>query len=167
MFYSLVFSIMYLVLVTLGMCTAYIGLSFLFPFFFKNTITRLNSKFLYSIFYIISISFIIFFVSSIFLDDETANLVLHIFGGGFLSFFVCFRAARDSRVTINRFQFFVFSFLIVTALGVVNEIVEFIGQDYLHMIFAVGVSDTWLDLVNNWTGALIASVCFVPFLKSS
>ncbi len=53
---------------------------------------------------------------------ELSNRVLHVFGGGFLAFLICFLAALDSRVRIRRFQFFLFSFLIVIALGVANEI---------------------------------------------
>lgn len=156
---------MYLIFITVGMCASYFTLFYLFPYFFNNKITRLNSQFLYSILYITVLSLLGYVVVFSIPHEEWSNRILHGFSGGFLSFFVCFLAARDSRVSLSRFQFFLFSFLIVTALGVVNEIFEFIGQGYFHIEFAFGVFDTWLDLVSNWTGAVLAALCFVPFLN--
>ncbi len=158
---------MFLLLVTFGMCLAYVVLFFVFSFFFKNTITPLTHTSVYSILYIIVFSFFVFLVSSVVPNYELSNRILHIFGGGFLSFMVCFLVVRDSRLSIRRFQFFVFSFFVVTLLGVINEIIEFFFQNYYGIIFAFGIFDTWLDLVSNGIGALIASFCFVPFIKNS
>ncbi len=158
---------MYLLLITFGMCLTYICLFFLFSFFFKNTITPLNRTFLYSFFYIIIFSFIVFSISFGIPNHELGNRILHTFGGGFLSFFVCFLVVKDSNLQIRRFQFFVFSFLIAMSLGIFNEIIEFFLQNYAHIIFAITPHDTWLDLMSNCLGALIASICFVPFVKNA
>ncbi|MBM3204789.1 hypothetical protein FJZ48_02295 [Candidatus Uhrbacteria bacterium] len=80
-----------------------------------------------------------------------------------MAYMVCFIAAKDSRVSISKFSFFVFSVLIVTGLGVANEIIEFIGQNYFHYLFAPHINDTWLDLISNTVGIAVGSACFVPF----
>ena len=100
-------------------------------------------------------------------DPEWSNRLLHALGGGFVAFFVCFLVARDSQIDITRFQFFVFSFLLVTAFGVGNEILEFAIQHYLDLTFARDVADTWLDLVSNTVGVLVAAAIMVPFIHKT
>jgi hypothetical protein len=96
---------------------------------------------------------------------EFSNRVLHAYGGGFMAFLVCFLVVRDSKLSLTKFQFFIFSFLIVAALGVANEILEFFLQNYAGMIFSSHINDTWYDLMSNTIGSLIATVCFVPCIK--
>ena len=155
---------LYLLSITLGLCVTYFILYLLFPFFFKNSFIPLTKKSVFSITCIILFSFAVYFVSFQISSIDISNRFLHIFGGGFLSFFVCFSVVNDSGLRLNKFQFLVFSFLIVIALGVANEIVEFFLQNYFHFVFARTVNDTWLDLLSNLIGALIASVFFVPFV---
>ena len=77
-----------------------------------------------------------------------------------MSFFICFRVVRDSRLLISKFQFFVFSVLVVTAMGVGNEIVEFVLQNYMPLVFSVDINDTWLDLISNGLGMLLGAALF-------
>jgi hypothetical protein len=108
----------------------------------------------------------VYFVSFRVTDWELGNRLLHIFGGGFLSFLICFFAVKDSELSISSFQFFSFSFLLVITLGVGNEILEFFLQNYAHFSFAQNVNDTWLDLISNAFGAIIAMACLTPFRRA-
>lgn len=155
---------MYL-LVAFGMCVAYFILYYLFPYFFTSKIRPIHQTSLYSIGYILIVYAVVYFVSISIEDIEFANRILHTFGGGFLSFMICFFVVKDTRLSLSRFQFFIFSFLVAVGLGVVNEIIEFFLQNYLHMVMATSISDTWFDLISNCVGVLIAVPCFVPFIK--
>jgi VanZ family protein len=158
---------LYLLTITLGLDISYLVLYFLFPFFFHKTIPKLNYRALpYSIFYITFFSLLVYLVCYNIPNVELSNRILHSFGGGFLSFFVCFFAAKDSSLKIGAFQFFFLSFLIVTALGVANEMAEFFLQTHTHIIFAPSITDTWLDLMSNTIGAIIALACLIPFRKT-
>ena len=158
---------MYLLLLTLGMGGVYVGLFSLFPYFFKNTHPALNRRSLYSILYIFLFSLLVYTVSFSLTDQNLGNRIMHTFGGGFLAFFTCFLAVRDSQLRIGKFQFFLFSFLIVISLGVANEIMEFILQNHFNFIFSQTINDTWWDLTSNLIGALIASAILIPFIKKS
>ena len=158
---------MYLLALTIGYGLAYVGLCALFPHFFENAFLKPGAISKKSLAYIVAFACVVFVVSAGISDMELSNRVLHVFGGGFLAFFICFLAARDSRVRIRRFQFFLFSFLIVIALGVANEILEFFLQNYFHFGFTRNVNDTWLDLISNVAGALIASLCLLLFVPKS
>jgi hypothetical protein len=115
---------------------------------------------------IVALSFFGYFVAFAIQDQELSNRFLHAFGGGFLGFLTCFLAAKDSSVVINKFQFFIFSVLIVIALGVANEILEFLLQNYVGIVFATSVNDTWLDLISNTIGIFIASAIFIPLVRN-
>ncbi len=156
---------MYLLFVTISLCFSYLVLYYIFPLFFNNFFIPFKLKSLYSIGYIILFSFAVYTLSYAIPNQDVSNRILHVFGGGFLAFFTCFLIVKDSKLQIQKFQFFLFSFLIVVTLGVGNEIVEFILQNYFNFISAPTVNDTWLDLISNICGALIAAICFVPFVK--
>ncbi len=159
--------IFYLSAITFGLCVSYLILFFLFPYFFYGTKgNKLSLKSLASILVICAISFLSCYIALSIDDRDFGNRILHIFGGGLTAFFVCFLAAKDSGVQLRKFQFFLFSFLMVIALGIVNEIAEFLLQYYFDIISAETPIDTWLDLNSNVIGALIASVCLVPFISS-
>lgn len=161
---------MYLLILTFGLCFSYIILFFLFPYFFKGELPKISVRSLGSIAIIFVASITSFVVSEMIPDPELKNRVLHGLGGGFVAFLVCFLAARDSNVAITKFQFFILSVLVVTAMGVGNEIVEFFVQEYfpfIHFVFSAGPLDTWLDLVSNTVGILVAAVCFVPFINKN
>lgn len=157
--------ILYLFAITFGLCISYLILFFLFPYFFENTRKiRISYRSIISIIVICLVSYVSVASALSIHDKEIGNRLLHVFGGGFTAFLVCFLAIKDSGLKIRRFQFFLISFLIVTFLGVVNEVVEFFLQYYFNFISASRAIDTWLDLTSNIVGALIASVCMVPFI---
>ena len=158
---------MYLLIITIGLCLAYVFFYFLFPLFFRNTTVALSAKSLYSILYIVIFIFLAYEISLRVADYELSNRFLHIFGGGFVSFLICFLAVKDSKLSLGRFQFFIFGVLLAIALGVANEILEFFLQRYFNMDFAKTATDTWLDLISNTVGALIAAACLTPFIKKS
>lgn len=156
---------MYLFSLALLLCTVYGALLLLFSLFFQNRLSPLNPRAFSSIALIAVTISVIFLASLSVPDEELGNRLLHAFGGGFLAFLICFLVVRDSGLKITRFQFCTFSLLIVTFLGAANEITEFFLQNYLGFHFADTINDTWLDLISNMVGALIGSVCFVPFIK--
>ncbi len=158
---------MYLLALTAAFYLAYFALYFLFPYFFEGKTRKLTKKSVGSVIGIVLFSFAVFVASAAIDNAELSNRVLHVFGGGFLSFLICFLAVRDSGLKLPRFRFFLFSFLIVIALGSFNEIAEYFLQNYLRFGFARNVNDTWLDLMSNVTGALIASAVLVPRIKKA
>jgi hypothetical protein len=163
--YVILLTYMHLAFITLMMCVTYFILLKFFPLFFAQQITLTRRKPWIPLLSIVIVSVLAYAVSFSMPDIELDNRILHIFGGGFVGFFVCFLAARDSSVHINKLQFFVFSVLIVLALGIANELLEFFLQEYFGFIFATSVDDTWLDLASNTIGIILASMCFVPFHK--
>lgn len=101
-------------------------------------------------------------------DPALSNRIQHAFAGGFAAFLVCYLVVRDLHIPLNQFQFVVFSTLIVTALGVGNELAEFVFQEYIPIFpfqFSETPIDTWLDLVSNTIGIVLGAICFVPWLK--
>lgn len=156
---------LYLLTITFGFCISYLVLVFLLPYFFDNTRRiRISYRSIISIVVICLVSYLTMALALSIHDKEIGNRLLHVFGGGFTAFLVCFLAVRDSGLRIRKFQFFLISFLIVTFLGVVNEVIEFFLQYYFNFISASRAIDTWLDLTSNIVGALIASICMVPFI---
>ncbi len=157
---------MYLTVIALGLVVCYFVLRFLFPFMFGGEIKPLNRRSYYSIALIFVLSIIVNFAVRYVPDIEVGNRILHAVGGGFLAFLLCFLVVKDGEYKIKKTQFFIFSLLLVVFLGVINENVEFILQHFFGYLAANSVLDTWLDLMSNTFGALLASVCFVPFINS-
>ena len=158
---------MFILNFTIGYCLLYLGLAYLFPLFFTgrrpiNVGEKISPR---VILLIIIVTLAIFSFTTRIQDPMIENRLQHALGGGFLAFFICFLAARSSGVKITRFQFFFFSFLIATALGVANEILEYFLQTYTSLHFASSVADTWLDLVSNTVGILVATAIFLPFRR--
>lgn len=156
---------MYLVAITLSLCISYFTLSFIFPFFLENRLLKIGLKSLVSIGLIFILSFLGYFIAFNIQDSELGNRFLHGFGGGFMALLVCFLVVKDSGLQIRKFQFIFLSLLTVTALGVANEILEFFLQNYAGMTFSTSVNDTWLDLISNTVGMLIAVISFTPFVN--
>jgi hypothetical protein len=154
----------YLTAVTVGLCFVYFFLEHVFNLFFEKHLAHLSRRTFNSVALIIIASFMGYFISWSIPDPVLGNRFLHIFGGGFLALMVCFLVVKDSRIHITRFQFFVFSFLIVTTLGAANEILEFILQNLGWLTAATTVNDTWLDLISNAAGIIIGTVAFTPFI---
>ncbi len=143
---------------------SYFALLFLFPYFFEGRKFSIGSskKSLRSVGIILSLVLVFFVFMYNIPDPIISNRVEHALCGGFLAFVICFLAARDSKVRINKFQFFLFSALLVTALGVGNEIAEFIVQNTTSLVMSSYINDTWLDLISNTTGLLVAAAFLTP-----
>ncbi len=157
----------YLAAVTFGLCVAYLLLEHLFSLFFTKHFAHIGRRSIGSV-AIIVVTSILGYVLTLFISDpESSNRVLHMFGGGFLAIMVCFLVVKDSRITITKFQFFIFSFMVVTTLGVGNEIMEFFLQNYGGLIATTTLNDTWFDLIANTTGIFVASICFTPFIPDT
>jgi hypothetical protein len=99
-------------------------------------------------------------------NGEIANRLLHSIGGGVLAFFIYYFAMTDSNTKVKALQFFTLGVLIVSALGVVNELFELFAATYFHMEFSTNRLDTWLDLLSNTVG-LTASGAFLTLLYKS
>ena len=96
-------------------------------------------------------------------DPALSNRIQHAFAGGFAAYLVCILVVRDLKLPMRQFQFVVFSILTVTALGVGNEVAEFMFQEYIPLfpfLFAETPIDTWLDLVSNSVGIAVGAICF-------
>jgi hypothetical protein len=154
----------YLLLLTAIYGLTYVGLYYLFPLFFTQKTAPLAKRSWISIAWIIGLSLAIYVVSNTIPSIALGNRVLHTFGGGFLAFLTCFLVVRDTKLEIARLQFFIFSFFVVTTLGVGNEVLEFFFQNVTTVVFADTISDTWLDLVSNTVGILLASAALLPLL---
>lgn len=156
---------MYLLAITLSLCASYIGLHFLLPALLGKRASTLRVQSLASLGIIFVMSILGNSLAFTISHPEFGNRVLHGFGGGFMAFLVCFLVIKDSKLAINKFQFFVLSALIVTALGVMNEIAEFFLQNFYGLHFSPNINDTWLDLMSNTAGILLAGLCLVPFIN--
>jgi hypothetical protein len=131
--------------------------------FFNNALPKITSKSFVSIIFIAILSLAGYGIAYSMPDPIVANRFIHAFGGGFMAFLTCFLVIKDTKIKLNAFQFFVFSLLIVTALGVANEILEFFLQNYFGLAFSDYINDTWLDLISNTIGSLVGAVCLMPF----
>lgn len=156
---------MYLFSVTLSLCLAYFILYFFLPKFFNIKLQKIEIHSLFSVAIIFIVSLVGYFIYFLIPDAELSNRFLHGFGGGFMAFLVCFLVVRDLKMPINKFQFAVISILIVTALGVANELLEFFLQVFAGFTFAPDVNDTWLDLLSNTVGIIIAAFAFTPLVN--
>lgn len=156
---------MYLLLITAGLVTSYFGISYLLSYFFEQRRPQFGRRTVMSLVVISAASLLGYIIVLNIPNPELANRILHGYGGGFLAFLVCFLSVQDCKIKLTTFQFIVMSVLIVTALGVMNEILEFILQNYFALNFSDTINDTWFDLVSNSAGILAAVILLVPFLK--
>ena len=160
---------MYLLFLLCAMCSAYFGLTYLYWGFFEGRLPpAFRRRSLYSILGI-SICMLAVFTGVYLMpsmDIGIGNRILHAFGGGFLAYLVCFLIVRDSGLRISRFRFFIFTFLVVTALGVANEMLEFLLQSTTGLIFSPTPTDTWLDLASNLVGTLLAAAPLTYFVET-
>ena len=156
----------YLLVIALGLCVLYTSLLWFFPYFFGKPSAVKQAFSLRSIAYLLALyTFVIWIVFSM-EDIELGNRILHSVAGGFAAFMTCFLAVRDTRLPLSRLRFFIFSALLVTSLGVVNELAELILSFFVEFDFPRHIDDTWFDLASNTVGLLVAALVFTPFIKS-
>jgi hypothetical protein len=135
---------------------AYFFLFYTIPVFFVQPRPKLpRTAWRTILFLIISVVLIFLFMEYI-PNKELGNRIQHAVGGGMLAFYLYYRVVRDTHIKITPMQFFVLGFLTVTALGVANELFEFLLQSLRLHISAVTYDDTWLDLTSNTIGATLA-----------
>ncbi|PIR87823.1 MAG: hypothetical protein COU10_02450 [Candidatus Harrisonbacteria bacterium CG10_big_fil_rev_8_21_14_0_10_45_28] len=158
-------TIAYPLILALGYAVVYLFLYFFFPHFFSQRAAKFSKQQLFSIPLLIFLSLLMWQVSVAMANQELGNRLLHAVGGGVLASLACFLAVKDSRVKITKPQFFILTVLIVTALGVANELAEFFLQQTTGEIFASTITDTWLDLLSNTLGTLVATLVALPFVK--
>ena len=157
---------MILLIVGAGLCLSYFLVYAVFQIFFPGRMDHpAPIQVVRSILLITLLVTATFLASFLPTDPHLGNRLLHGLGGGLTVFFVCFRVVKDGNFKVNRLQFFILSLLLVTALGVGNEIIELGLQRYLDITMAKNVSDTWFDLVSNTTGAILAGTIITPFVK--
>lgn len=155
----------YLAFLLVSFWLTYAALFFLFPLFFANRLPRPSARSAASLAMILAALLAVFIIVVAVPDRTLGNRLLHALGGGFLSFFVCYLVVRDTKLAIGRFQFLVFGALVVTALGVGNEILEFFFALWLRVNFQSDGFDTWLDLISNAVGTALGAIVFVPLLR--
>lgn len=157
--------LMYVLVITLGLCSSYLLFYWGITFFLENRLPKVTSKSIVSLGVIVVLSILANLLASSIDDIEFSNRIEHAVGGGVMAGLVCFLAIKDSAVSMRKFQFVVLSILLATALGVMNEILEFFLQNYFGFISADNINDTWLDLVSNTVGILFATLTFTPFVN--
>lgn len=152
---------MYHLALAAGLCLAYVALAYAFAWFFAGARARLTAAQVLRA--IVPIAFVVVTadaVSIAIVDWQLSNRVLHIFGGGFAGFLTCALAARDAGLSIGRLRLIAIAALIVTFMGVANELLEFALQQYAHFRFAAGPLDTWFDLASNTVGIALGAALF-------
>lgn len=148
---------MFMLLFALFYAAAYVFLAYLCTSFFGAGRPRFGMDALRSIL-LLSFAIVAVFVVVAFMPDaELANRLQHGVGGGVLGVILCLLVCNDQRVRISRPKFIVWSALIVTALGVGNELLEFFVQTHTRFIFAENALDTWRDLASNSVGIALAA----------
>lgn len=155
---------MYLLTITIFLCITYGILYVVFPIFFTGRVVALSSRSALSVTIIFVLSLLGYGIALSIPDPEVSNRVIHGFGGGCMAMLVCFLVIKDTRLKVTPFQWLLISLLTVSALGVANEILEFILQSYTNLIFAENINDTWLDLVSNTIGSGLAALVFLPYV---
>lgn len=136
---------------------AYVAVSFLSALFFSGKLPRFGRESVRSIVILAVLIAAVFAVVAFIPDVDLGNRFQHAVGGGVLGVVLCFLVFRDQRIRVKRFQFFVWCVLIVMALGVGNELFEFLAQSFSTMIFADNPLDTWRDLASNMAGIAVAA----------
>lgn len=144
---------------------AYVTLFFGCSYFLTNAWPKLTLRSLQPLVSIFIFFAVVWAIVCIIPDADFANRVLHAVGGGSLIVLTAFFALRTSGTRVNRFQFFVIGIAVAAVFGVANEIMEFFLQNYFGMFMAGSINDTWLDLMSNTVGSLLAIACLAPFVK--
>ena len=155
----------YLTILLAVYCFAYVALLYLFPIFFEQRMLAIRWRALRPLVIIVAMAIASYNLMYAIADPFWRNRFEHAFLGAVPMVAACFFAARASGVRIARLQFFIFSALVVTALGVANELLELTLQESTTMIFSTSITDTWLDLASNTVGIVIASLVLVPIFR--
>lgn len=136
---------------------AYVALSAVSVVFFEQRVFSMRRISAYSIAILAASIVGVFALVALIPDIELGNRFQHAVGGGVLGIVLCYLVFRDQQIKTTRFQFFVWSVLVVTALGVGNELFEFVVQSNTHLVFSDNPFDTWRDMASNTVGIALAA----------
>lgn len=155
---------MFFVFLLICYIISYFLFAYFLQIFFKGKFLKTN----FSVFDVAIFSFVFIFfiyISNFLIEWEFGNRIQHAFGWGFTIVMILFFSLKASQIKITKIQFFFLSFFIASTFWVFNEMIEFLGQNYLNMLFAPNINDIWLDLYANEFGILIWSFVFCLFLE--
>ncbi|MBI5138281.1 MAG: hypothetical protein HZA95_00600 [Candidatus Vogelbacteria bacterium] len=162
------FDIIYFTFIASLMCAMYFVVYFVAPKFFEKTSAPLAWKHtLRSLVVILVTAFIAMYLVFATPSEWWGNRIQHALGGGFVATMVCYLAVKDSKIKLSYLQFIFATLMLVSLLGVGNEVVEYLAQHFLDIISAATVDDTWLDLVSNLVGIAVGLICFTPFIRNN
>ncbi len=159
------FNIIFIFVVTIVYTITYLFFLITLPKFFIDKLGSIQNINFRSVFLSILITLGSLILGLSISDVELGNRIQHAIGGGFVIFIIYLLALKDSGLLINKIQKYVLGFLIVTTLGVFNEILEFTMQEFTGFQFTATTIDTWLDLVSNTVGILLAILLSHIFIK--
>jgi hypothetical protein len=134
----------------------YFVLFYSLPVFWNQPRHALPKRWWHTVLFFVGAILAILLITELIIRGEIGNRLQHTIGGGILAFYLYYCAMRDTHIKVTPLQFFVFGFLIVIALGVANELMEFFMQSFHIHISAITITDTWIDLTSNTIGAALA-----------
>ncbi len=141
---------------------SYLFLTYIWQYFFKAKNAKLHHPKTSSALIIILFGALSFLIVKIIPDTELANRFQHAIAGAFLGMMFSYLSFKDSKVSLDKLSLFILSAFLVSFLGVLNEIFEFLMQISTNLTFADSDYDTWLDLSSNLFGIILGSV-FILF----
>jgi hypothetical protein len=155
---------MYFFALMISLLFVYFIIGALYSFFFDKKPPVFHSGTARSLTVIVLCALGVYLLTRVIADPWLSNRIQHAIGGGFFTTLVCFLAVRDTRSSIGRFQFFIMTALVVTSLGVLNELAEFFLHMQGRMIMSPDILDTWFDLASNTVGIVAALAILTPFV---
>ena len=118
----------------------------------------LGKESFFSLSIILAFVLLVLIFANLVMGGEFVNRIQHAFAGGFAAYMTYLFALKDSKTNLPFFKTAIFGFLLVTTLGVLNELAEFFAQHFTNLTFATTIEDTWLDLVSNTFGIILAII---------
>lgn len=107
--------------------------------------------------------------ASYYMNSRAGNFVQHTFGGGVAVAIGFFYLKQQFKARFNWRIEFILLFGLVSALGCINELVEFAADNLGYGFFSLDRQDTWRDIAANSLGAIVAfvliKVCYKFLLK--
>jgi hypothetical protein len=73
-----------------------------------------------------------------------------------LLFVVVFLALKDAKIKLKSWVVLLIGFMVVTLLGLFNEVLEIMVQKNIGFVLATSLNDTLLDLLSNNIGLVLA-----------
>ncbi len=157
---------MYFIILAILYIFTYFFLTYFLQIFFNWKISETKFNLFHIWIILVLYFFFIIFANSL-ENVELWNRIQHMFWWWFMMVVIFFFSTFASKIKLTKIQFFVLAMLITTAFWVVNELAESIFQIGKVMLFSTNIADTWLDLWSNSIWALIWSLIFVFFIRTT